>query len=40
MRHDIERPNVFAGPHVDRLKFSRADAETVSLARFRRARPG
>ncbi|MDH4258827.1 MAG: NAD(+) diphosphatase [Gammaproteobacteria bacterium] len=32
MRPDIERPNVFAGPHVDRLKFSRADAETVSLA--------
>ena len=29
---DIERPNVFAGPHVDRLKFSRADAETVALA--------
>jgi NAD+ diphosphatase len=32
MRPDIERPNVFAGPHVDRLKFSRADAETVALA--------
>ncbi len=32
MRPDIERPNVFAGPHVDRLKFSRADAEMVSLA--------
>lgn len=28
----IERPNVFAGPHVDRLKFSRADAETVAVA--------
>jgi NAD+ diphosphatase len=32
MRPDIERPNVFAGPHVDRLKFSRADAETVAIA--------
>jgi NAD+ diphosphatase len=32
MRPDIERPNVFAGPHVDRLKFSRADSETVALA--------
>ena len=32
MRPDIERPNVFAGPHVDRLKFSRADAETAALA--------
>lgn len=32
MRPEIERPNVFAGPHVDRLKFSRADAETVALA--------
>jgi len=32
MRPDIERPNVFAGPHVDRLKFARADAETAALA--------
>jgi NAD+ diphosphatase len=32
MRPDIERPNVFAGPHVDRLKLSRADSETVALA--------
>jgi len=32
MRPDIERPNVFAGPHVDRLKFSHADAETVAFA--------
>jgi NAD+ diphosphatase len=32
MDPDIERPNVFAGPHVDRLKFSRADAGTVALA--------
>ena len=32
MRPDIERPNVFAGPHVDRLTLSRADSETVALA--------
>ena len=32
MHPDIERPNVFAGPHVDRLKFSRADAESVAVA--------
>ncbi|MBF8293150.1 MAG: diphosphatase [Steroidobacteraceae bacterium] len=32
MRPDIERPNVFAGPHVDRLKLSHADSETVALA--------
>ncbi len=32
MRADIERPNVFAGPHVDRLKFSRADDEAAALA--------
>ena len=32
MRPEIERPNVFAGPHVDRLKYSHADAETVALA--------
>jgi len=32
MRSDMERPNIFAGPHVDRLKFSRADAETVARA--------
>lgn len=31
MPADIERPNIFAGPHVDRLKFSRADAGTVAL---------
>jgi NAD+ diphosphatase len=30
MRPDLERPNVFAGPHVDRLKFSRANGETVA----------
>ncbi len=32
MRPDMERPNIFAGPHVDRLKSSRADAETVARA--------
>ena len=32
MRRDIERPNVFAGPHVDRLKLARADSATVALA--------
>ena len=26
------RPNVFAGPHVDRLKFATADAESVARA--------
>jgi NAD+ diphosphatase len=26
------RPNVFAGPHVDRLKFANADAESVARA--------
>ena len=26
------RPNVFAGPHVDRLKFARVDAEDVARA--------
>lgn len=26
------RPNVFAGPHVDRLKFANADAEVVARA--------
>jgi NAD+ diphosphatase len=26
------RPNVFAGPHVDRLKFANADAEAVARA--------
>lgn len=26
------RPNVFAGPHVDRLKFAHADAESVARA--------
>jgi len=32
MRPDTGRPNVFAGPHVDRLKFSQIDAETVARA--------
>ncbi len=32
MRPDPERPNVFSGPHVDRLKFSQFDAETVARA--------
>jgi NAD+ diphosphatase len=32
MRAKAERPNVFAGPHVDRLKFANADAEVVSRA--------
>lgn len=32
MRSDAERPNVFAGPHVDRLKFAQADAEAVERA--------
>ena len=26
------RPNVFAGPHVDRLKFANADAEALARA--------
>lgn len=26
------RPNIFAGPHVDRLKFSRVDAATIARA--------
>ncbi len=30
MRSDEERPNVFSGPHVDRLKFAQPDAETVA----------
>ncbi|MBX3703505.1 MAG: NAD(+) diphosphatase [Steroidobacteraceae bacterium] len=30
MRSESERPNVFAGPHVDRLKFAQADAATVA----------
>lgn len=30
MRSELERPNVFAGPHVDRLKFAQADAGTVA----------
>ena len=32
MRPEKGRPNVFAGPHVDRLKFSQIDAETVARA--------
>ena len=32
MRHGLGRPNVFAGPHVDRLKVSNADADTVARA--------
>jgi len=32
MRRDTGRPNVFAGPHVDRLKFSQIDAGTVTRA--------
>ena len=32
MRSDEGRPNVFAGPHVDRLKFAQADAEAVERA--------
>ena len=32
MRPEPGRPNVFAGPHVDRLKFSQIDAETVARA--------
>ena len=30
MRAEAERPNVFAGPHVDRLKLANADAESVA----------
>lgn len=30
MRSGAERPNVFAGPHVDRLKFAQADADAVA----------
>ncbi|HEU0225755.1 MAG TPA: NAD(+) diphosphatase [Steroidobacteraceae bacterium] len=30
MRSESERPNVFAGPHVDRLKFAQADGATVA----------
>ena len=32
MRPDPGRPNVFAGPHVDRLKLANADAEFVARA--------
>jgi len=32
MRPDTGRPNVFAGPHVDRLKLANADAEFVTRA--------
>ena len=32
MRPDTRRPNVFAGPHVDRLKLANADAEFVARA--------
>jgi NAD+ diphosphatase len=32
MRPESGRPNVFAGPHVDRLKFANADAESVARA--------
>jgi NAD+ diphosphatase len=32
MRAEAERPNVFAGPHVDRLKFANADADAVARA--------
>ena len=32
MRSGEERPNVFAGPHVDRLKFAQADAEAIARA--------
>ncbi|HEY7753119.1 MAG TPA: NAD(+) diphosphatase [Steroidobacteraceae bacterium] len=30
MRSELERPNVFAGPHVDRLKLAQADAGTIA----------
>lgn len=29
MRSDAKRPNVFAGPHVDRLKLAQADADAI-----------
>jgi NAD+ diphosphatase len=32
MRPEAGRPNVFAGPHVDRLKLANADAESVARA--------
>lgn len=32
MRPESGRPNVFAGPHVDRLKLANADAESVARA--------
>jgi NAD+ diphosphatase len=32
MRAKAERPNVFAGPHVDRLKLANADADVVARA--------
>ncbi len=32
MRAEADRPNVFAGPHVDRLKLANADAESVARA--------
>ncbi|MGH8249654.1 MAG: NAD(+) diphosphatase [Steroidobacteraceae bacterium] len=32
MRWEAGRPNVFAGPHVDRLKLANADAESVARA--------
>ena len=32
MRPETGRPNVFAGPHVDRLKLANADAEFVARA--------
>ena len=32
MRAEAERPNVFAGPHVDRLKLANADADAVARA--------
>jgi len=32
MRAEAERPNVFSGPHVDRLKLANADADAVARA--------
>ena len=32
MRPETGRPNIFAGPHVDRLKFAQADAGAVARA--------
>ena len=32
MRAEVERPNVFSGPHVDRLKLANADADAVARA--------